>query len=133
MATNPAASRGGCLKWVIRGFIALVVVAAVAMAAVMYTLGNAAVVAQTMARAEKHPGLAAKLGTPVKRGWMLSGSIEVNGPSGKAEVGIPVSGPKGGATIYTKGVKSMGKWTIERMEAAPDDGSPRIDLLKNGG
>ncbi len=133
MATNPAASRGGCLKWVIRGFIALVVVAAIAMSAVMYTLGNAEVVTQSIARASKHPGLAARLGTPLKRGWLLSGSVQVNGPSGKAEVGIPVSGPKGGATIYTKAVKSMGKWTIEQMEAAPDDGGPRIDLLKDGG
>lgn len=130
MATAPGASRSGCLKWVIRGFIAIVVIAAIAMAAIMYSLGNSEVATQALAQAEKHPGLVAKLGTPLKRGWMLSGSIEVNGPSGKAEIGIPVSGPKGSATIYAKGARSMGKWTIERMEAAPDDGSPRIDLLK---
>ena len=43
----------------------------------------------------------------------------------------PFSGPKGSATVYARGRKEAGRWIYDLIEAAPDDGSERIDLLKS--
>ncbi|MHC4199391.1 MAG: cytochrome c oxidase assembly factor Coa1 family protein, partial [Planctomycetota bacterium] len=48
-----------------------------------------------LARVKSHPKVTAALGTPVKEGWFLTGTVNVNGSGENADVSIPLSGPKG--------------------------------------
>ena len=78
-------------------------------------------------RAKSDERVAAALGTPISEGMFASGKTNVNGPSGEADLSIPISGPKGKATIYVVGSKSAGKWEFSKL-AVEVDGGQMIDL-----
>ena len=59
------------------------------------------------------------LGEPIEAGYWVSGKVEVSGPSGSADLAIPLSGPKGSATLYVVAKKSAGKWEYTTLEVAP--------------
>ena len=69
------------------------------------------------------------LGTPIEIGAGVGGSYEVTGPSGSADLSIPVSGPKGSGTLYVVATKSAGIWRYEVLELAVEGMADRIDLL----
>jgi hypothetical protein len=48
-----------------------------------------------LTRAQAHPSVIEALGSPIKEGFLLSGSTNVNGASGEANLSIPISGPNG--------------------------------------
>ncbi len=72
----------------------------------------------------------AALGTPIEDGLVPSGKTNVNGPTGEADIAIPISGPKGKGTIYAVGTKSAGKWEFSKL-AVQIDGGEMIDLKKS--
>src|SRR5438876_12314872 len=45
-----------------------------------------------LTRAQAHPSVIEALGSPIKEGFLLSGSTNVNGASGEANLSIPISG-----------------------------------------
>src|SRR5437016_8539123 len=63
-----------------------------------------------LTRAQAHPSVMEALGSPIKGGFLLSGSTNVNGASGEANLSIPISGPNGKGTIYVAATKSLGRW-----------------------
>ena len=69
------------------------------------------------------------LGTPIEIGVGVGGSYEVTGPSGSADLSIPVSGPKGSGTLYVVASKSAGIWRFDVLELADEGVADRIDLL----
>jgi hypothetical protein len=69
------------------------------------------------------------LGEPIEEGFFVLGSIHVNGPSGEADIAIPISGPKGSGTIYAVATKSAGIWHFELLEVHIKGSEDRIDLL----
>jgi hypothetical protein len=72
-----------------------------------------------------------RLGTPLKRGFFTSGSIETSGPSGRADIAIPISGPKSKGTLYAVARKSAGFWKFDTLQIAFDGDPKRVDLLAN--
>ncbi len=80
-----------------------------------------------LTRAKEDQRVVSALGTPIKEGLVPSGKTNVNGPSGEADIAIPISGPKGKATIYAVGTKSVGKWQFSKL-AVQIDGGELIDL-----
>ena len=84
---------------------------------------------QALAKANANPEVVVRLGQPIKPGWMVSGSINVSGPTGDADLAIPVSGPKGKGTIYAVAKKSAGQWTFSRLEVEIEGQPGRVDLL----
>jgi len=84
---------------------------------------------QALAKAKANPEVALRLGQPIQPGWFISGSINVSGPSGDADLSIPISGPKGKGTVYVVGKKSAGEWSYTRMEVEVEGQPGRIDLL----
>ena len=80
-------------------------------------------------RLQAHPQAIDALGEPIKMGWLMSGSINIDGPSGDAELSIPVSGPRGSGTLYVEAEKQAGAWDYQLLELAIDGSSQRIDLL----
>ena len=84
---------------------------------------------QALARARSDPRVAEKIGGPLKAGWLASGSINTSGPSGAADISIPISGPKGKGTLYVVAKKSAGLWTFKTLQVQVEGESERIDLL----
>ena len=83
---------------------------------------------EALAKAKTHEEVNTLLGEPIEAGFWVSGSIEVSGPSGKADLAIPIAGPKGSATLYVVATKAAGRWQYSTLEVAPTAGGARIDL-----
>ena len=115
----------GCLVMVL---LVLAMVAAIfAFVFSMMKTNEAYQHAMDTARADTE--VVAALGQPIDEGWFVSGSFEETGPSGQASFAIPVSGPKGGGTIYVEAKKSAGQWRYEVMAVELDGNGDRIDRL----
>ena len=81
-----------------------------------------------VARAKSDSRVIAALGTPIEERWYLSGTTNVNGGSGNADLSIPISGPKGKGTIYAVATKSGGEWTYSKLSVKVDSTGETIDL-----
>ena len=84
---------------------------------------------QALQAARKDPTVAMALGEPIKEGWFIMGNINVNGPSGEANLQIPISGPKGEGDIYLEATKSAGQWNYSTLLVRVDGSDEPIDLL----
>ena len=84
---------------------------------------------ESLRQAHASPAVAQALGEPIEEGFLVFGSIHVNGPSGEAEIAIAISGPKGSGTIYAVATKSAGIWHFELLEVDIKGSDDRIDLL----
>lgn len=84
--------------------------------------------AQGLEMARQSPAVVAALGEPIETGWMVSGSINVSGSSGEADLAIPLEGPDGEGKLYVVADKEAGEWTFRRAEVEVPGGD-RIDLL----
>lgn len=85
---------------------------------------------QAFTKAQTNPAVVSSLGEPVKGGLLVSGSINVNGPSGTATLTIPISGPKGAGTVYVRATKFMGEWTFDELVVRIEGTGEKIDLLE---
>jgi len=83
-----------------------------------------------LARAQSNRGLQERFGKPIEARWWLSGSISVSGPSGRANIAIPIRGPQAGGTVYVVAHKSAGQWSFDVLEAEVEGSLGRIDLLQ---
>jgi hypothetical protein len=84
---------------------------------------------QAMVIVQENPQAVEALGAPIRAGFFVGGSIQVTGPTGGAELSIPVSGPKGSGTLYVVGAKTLGTWQLLTLELAVKGSETRIDLL----
>jgi hypothetical protein len=89
------------------------------------------VVQEAVKRATSTPAVVSQLGTPIKTGWLVTGSITWSNSSGDADLAIPISGPKGKGTIDLTAHKSKGTWTYSVLEVVIDGGGEKIDLLSH--
>ena len=94
-----------------------------------YLLRNSEVANIAFEKAQASPVLTERLGQPLQKGWLVSGSIEVTPASGHAELAIPVSGPKSKGTLYVEAQKSAGLWQLKLLQFGGDNSSDRLDLL----
>jgi hypothetical protein len=115
----------GCLTLiaVVVAFVALIV------AVVFGAMKSSDVYKLAVATARENPAVVQALGTPIKEGLFLSGSTNVNGASGDANLAIPISGPKGKGKIYAVATKSAGRWSYSTLEVEVDGRERRINLL----
>jgi hypothetical protein len=84
---------------------------------------------QPFAAAKADARVKAALGEPVGDRWYVTGQIKTQNDAGYANLQIPLSGPKGDATLYVVGTRAQGKWTYQTMKVVPNGGA-EIDLLK---
>lgn len=83
---------------------------------------------EAVARAKAEPALIEALGSPIKEGFFVTGSINISGPRGNADLAIPISGPNGKATIYVEATKSLGQWTFQHLIIEIEKTRERIDI-----
>ena len=84
---------------------------------------------EALARARAEPAVIEALGTPIRDGMFVSGKTNANGASGDADLAIPISGPKGKATLYVVATKSTGSWDFSSLVVEMHGTKERIDLL----
>ena len=117
----------GCL-----GTIVLLVAFVGSIALVVFSaMKSTDVYKDALARVEAHPSVIEALGSPIKEGFLVSGNTNVNGASGEANLSIPISGPKGKATIYVAAIKSLGEWNYSGLVVEIEKTHERIDLLRS--
>jgi cytochrome oxidase complex assembly protein 1 len=81
-------------------------------------------------KAKANPQVQAELGEPIREGWWLTGEVRTVGPTGNADIAIPLKGSRKNGTLYAVAQKSAGKWTYDRLEVEVEGRAERIDLLK---
>jgi len=113
-------------KWLLVGSIPT---AAVFVVVLIASVGNSDVCKAAVNQAQFNTTVIEQLGQPVERGFLVSGNIEITGPSGHADIAIPLSGPKGKGTLYAVGVEEAGIWRFETLQLAIDGRTQRLDLL----
>ena len=99
------------------------------LAIVFGSMKSSDVYQQAYTLAKSHPAVIEALGEPVEDGLFMGGNISVSGPSGSADISIPLHGPKGKGTIYAVASKSAGRWEYRTLEVAVEGREDRIDLL----
>jgi hypothetical protein len=114
----------GCLTFIALGVLFVVCIVFF----VFSVLKSSDAYKTAVARAKNDERVIAALGTPIREGMFASGKANVNGPSGEADLAIPISGPKGKATIYAVATKSAGTWTFSKLAVQVEGGNDTIDL-----
>ena len=77
---------------------------------VMSTLKNSEVARESVGRAQSNPVLMEKLGTPIQMGVWIGGSVDTTSAGGRANLVIPISGPRGKGTLMVFARKADGEW-----------------------
>ena len=76
-----------------------------------------------------HPAVVEVTGEPIEAGWLVSGNIQINGQTGRADLSIPISGPRGGGQLQVEATKNAGEWHLDSLTFFDAAGGPPIDLL----
>src|SRR5215468_3991331 len=84
-----------------------------------------------LARAQRDAAVIETLDSPIKDGFLMSGSTNVNGATGESNLAIPISGPKGKGTIYLSAKKSLGEWNYSGLVVELGQMHQRINLLQS--
>src|SRR5262245_21618139 len=79
-----------------------------------------------VASATSNRDLVTRVGEPIRFGWFIGGEIEETPGFGRAELTIPVSGPKGTGTLYVAAVKEAGIWKLTLLQFGPKDSMERL-------
>ena len=116
----------GCLT-VLLLFLAFVATITIAVFGILKTTD---VYKTALARAKNDSRVVAAIGEPIKEGWYVGGSTQVNGGSGKSDLTIPIHGPKGRATIYVVATKFAGDWQYSKLIVKVEATGNTIDLTQ---
>jgi hypothetical protein len=116
----------GCLTIIVLLAAFTISVALIAFSAIKST----DVYKDAVAKAKANPAVIEALGSPIEEGMFVSGNTSVNGASGESNLAIPISGPKGKATIYVKAAKSLGRWQYVDLVVEVRKTGERIHLVE---
>jgi len=138
-SATPASSRSWFARnalWVVPvGCIGLLAVlaafAGLVLTIVMGSIKSTDAYREAVDRATSSPQVHTALGEPVKVGWFVTGNVNVSGPSGDADLSIPLSGPQGKGTLYVTARKRAGHWQYQVLEVGIEGTSARIDLMSD--
>lgn len=115
----------GCLGML----MALVVFVGVILVIVFGAIKSSEPVQYAYRVAHDDPRVHTVLGQPVEEGWLVSGHVNSNGPTGSADLSLPVSGPKGAGTLYVVARKQAGSWQYSVLQLEVEGKYGRINLL----
>jgi hypothetical protein len=115
----------GCLLPVVLcgGLVALIV------AAVFGAIKSSVPYTESLATVKQDAQVQQLLGDPIEPGFFVTGSINVSGDSGDADIAYSVSGPKGSGTVYVVAEKTAGEWDFKTLALESAETGDRIDLL----
>ena len=108
--------------------VAIIALAAFIFVVVFGAMRSSTPYREAVDRAKSDPRVIELLGRPIETGWFVSGSVNTQNRDGNATFDIPLTGPKGKATLRVEAIKKRGRWTYTEMIVTPASG-PEIDLL----
>jgi hypothetical protein len=91
---------------------------------VLGVMKSAAPYTDSLAAAKASPVVQRELGTPIKAGFAVTGSVNLKNNAGNADLSYTISGPRDSGTVYVEATKSGGTWTYQRAVVVPDDRTP---------
>ena len=106
-------------------------VAIVGGAIVLVSINNSDIKTMAMARVAASPLVTQRLGEPITSSWFVRGNLMKSPDSGKADLTIPISGPRGAGTVYVHGSQTAEGWQMTSLKFAQDGSSDRLDLLSH--
>jgi hypothetical protein len=116
--------------WAIAGVIVLALAIAMGVG-VFFTvssmLKNSDAYRLGVAKVQASPEAMALLGPPLETG-MPKGSFNTSGPTGEAQLSIPVEGQKAKGMVYLEATKNLGQWKINNIVLELEGHPERIDL-----
>lgn len=71
--------------------------------------------AESLSRARTDPRVIEDLGTPIKPGFMVGGSMKTGSVDGSADLNYSLSGPKGDGSMHVVATRNRGVWTYKTM------------------
>jgi len=114
------------------GAVALVAVFIVLISTFVFGLiKSSGVYKDALAIAQTHPAVVEALGIPIEAGFFVMGNINASGPTGHADLVIPISGPKSKGTIYAKASRHGGEWTFSELFVQIKATNEKIDLIEH--
>jgi hypothetical protein len=118
-------------KWLLlASFLVILCVGLGIFALIMRWMRGSDVALEALAKAQANPAVVQRLGAQIEEGWLTSGAINVGaGGSGDANLAVPISGPKGKATVYVTAQRIAGVWNYSQMIAGIESTGEKIDLL----
>lgn len=117
-------------RWGIAGVVLLLVFIALGAGsyfALMAMLKDSDAYRLGVAKLQANAAAMEALGAPVEAG-NPRGSIQVSGPTGDAQLEIPVEGRKSKGRLYLDATKDMGQWKANRIQLEIEGSAERIDL-----
>jgi len=84
-----------------------------------------------VARAEHHPLVTGKLGTPVVAGRFTGGSLNTNNNTADCDLLVPVRGPSGAGKVHVVARKYDGIWHYSEMQFLADQNGETVDLIED--
>jgi hypothetical protein len=122
-------SWAGCFS-----ILALVAVVMASIALFVFTMiRHTDVYREAVARAEANPQVRAELGESIHEGWWVSGNVRTTGPSGRANIAIPLKGSRKDGTLHAVAHKSDGRWAYDTLEVTVEGQPGRISLVVGEG
>ncbi|MET0792601.1 MAG: cytochrome c oxidase assembly factor Coa1 family protein [Polyangiaceae bacterium] len=115
----------GCLSMILLGCLFVMSIFGVATTAMKASDAYAI----AMSTAERDPVVLAELGAPLKPGWFVSGSVNVSGSTGHADLSIPVSGSVRSGKLIAIAEKVAGAWVFSKLQLTVDGRPGALDLL----
>jgi hypothetical protein len=129
---QPPKSKWGCGRIALVGCSILTVIGVIGCAALLVLyLGmvkSTGAYKDARDRAVHDPRVIAALGNPVKAGWWVTGSVNIDDKGGFARIEFPISGSKAGGKVEAHATHDTDNWKFVRLIVHPDSG-PDIDLL----
>jgi Cytochrome oxidase complex assembly protein 1 len=111
----------------------IVAFCAILFAVIQAFFHNSVVYQEALARAERSPQVASRIGVPLRPGRVLEGRINVSGSNGTARMAIPVTGSRGKATIYLDARKASGAWQFLTLQIQFEGQPDCLNLLPESG
>lgn len=107
---------GGCCLGCVALPLLLVAIFGAGVFGFVGAMSHSDVIDLAIERAEADPRVIEALGTPLERGFMVQGSIQIQNDRGSADVVVPVTGPKGEGELWAVGTREQGEWRLDRLE-----------------
>ncbi len=99
------------------------------MGIIAYSFHNSEVFKEAMSRASADSQVRAEIGEPLRQNGFITGQLEVSESTGKANLSIPISGPRGKGAIHAVATKDAGVWRFSELQVSVRGHSGAIDLL----
>ncbi|TVR98838.1 MAG: hypothetical protein EA418_00840 [Wenzhouxiangellaceae bacterium] len=113
------------------GFLVLALAGfAMLFALILGGMRNAEVTQLAISIANNDAALVEAIGEPIEPRGFINGSISISGPSGEADLAIPVVGPRGRATLYGEATRRQSEWSYDVLVAELEADDRRLDLLR---